>query len=250
MSTVVAFAGARGGVGRSEIAVVFARSAAKAGHKAAVIDAHEGEGSAGMLLGIDPHDTHERLPAWAAAVADGPIGNEGLVARMVAQGVDGVALVRGASGFGWTLDNPVSMDRIVRSLEPVYEVIAIACPPVPTPAAFGAVRAAGSVVVVSAPATVGLYQTLQFLDLLREEKRPPRGLVVTCPHGERVGSAEPIADLLQCPVLGIAPFDRGLGGIGRPRDLDGAFGRAVRVALDPILPGIAPAARKVWWKRG
>lgn len=250
MSTVVAFAGARGGVGRSEIAAVFARATARVGHRSVVIDAHEGEGPLGMLLGIDPSDTHERLPAWAAAVADGPIGNEGLVARMVAQGVDGVALVRGASGFDWTLDNPVSMDRIVRSLEPVYEVIAIACPPLPTPATLGAVRVARSLVVVSDPSAAGLHQTVQFLGLLREEKRPPRGLVITCPHGERVNSADGIADLLGCAVLGIVPFDRGLGGISRPRDLEGAFGRAVRTALDPMLPGIASAARKAWWRRG
>jgi len=249
MSTVIAFVGARGGVGRSEIAAVFARASAKAGHKVAVMDAHEGEGPVGVLLGTDPHDTHERLPAWAAAVADGPIGNEGLVSSMVAVSPDGVGLVRGAFGLGWTLDNAALMDSIIRSLERVYEVIAIACPPLPTAAVLGALRAASAIVVVTDPGTAGLHQTAQFLALLREEKRPPAGVLLTCPHGETAPDAGGVAELLGCSVLGMVPFDRALGVSAPPRVLDGPFARAVRVALDPVVPGIAPAMRTTWWRR-
>ncbi len=249
MSTVLALVGARGGVGRSEIASVFARAVAQTGTSVAVIDAHEGEGPVGMLLGIDPHDTHERLPAWAAAVADGPIGNEGLLHSMVATSPDGVGLVRGAFGFGWTLEHPAWMDNIIQSVQAVYAVVVIVCPPMATAATLGALRTAGIIVLVTDPSTAGLHQTAQFLALLQEEKRPPAGVLITCPHAEVVPDRGVVAELLGCSVLGVVPFDRTLAIAAPPRALDGPFARSVRVALDPMVPGIAPATPRAWWRR-
>lgn len=247
---IVTIAGLRGGTGKSEIAAVLAAAAAQAGRRVAAIDAHEAEGPLPMLLGLDPEDTHERMRSWAAAVEDGPLSNTGVAAGMMAPTATGVDMVRGEASLRYSLPDPVLMERIAGTLAGMYDLVVIDSGPLPTPAALGAARIAGALFLVTDPTLAGFYQTRHLVEALAGSEIRPKGLLVNCPHHEPLPEPADLPDLPDTGTyLGAIPWDKALLGDQRPRDLTGPFAAAVRDALDPILPGIAPPPPKRWWRR-
>ncbi len=250
MSAIVTIAGLRGGAGKSEVAAVLAAAATLAGRRVAAIDAHEAEGPLPMLLGLPPGDSHERLPSWAAAVQDGPLSNAGVAAGMMAPTASGVDLVRGEASLRYSLPDPALMERIAATLATMYDLVVIDSSPLPTPAALGAARAAGALLLVTDPTLAGFYQTRHLAEALAAAGIRPKGLLVNCPHHEPTPEPGDLPELPDTgPYLGAIPWDRALLGDQRPRDLSGPFAAAVRAALDPIVPGIAPPPQKRWWRR-
>jgi|GEM_PF-3698189 len=102
---IVAIAGGPGGAGRTEVAAVLARAAGALGRRVAAVDAAEGEGPLGMLLGLDPEDARERMAAWAQAVADGPVSNAGIIAADAQQAAV-TELAQGGLRLGNEVPNP------------------------------------------------------------------------------------------------------------------------------------------------
>jgi|GEM_PF-4050272 len=247
MSTVITVAGLRGGAGKSEVAAILAAAAVKAGRRVVAIDAHEAEGPMPMLLGLAPSDTHERLRSWAGAVVDGPLANAGVAASMLAPTAVGVDLVRGEATLRYSLPDPVLMQRIAETLAAIYDVVVIDSGPLPTPAALGAARASGALIFVTDPTLAGFYQTRHLSEALTAQGIRPRGVLVNCAHGEPLPEPADLPDMAETAYLGAIPWDRALLGDQRPRQSDGPFARAVRTALDPLLPGIAPPQPRPWW---
>lgn len=244
MGTTVAIAGGPGGAGRSEVAAVLARAAAALGRRVVAVDAAEGEGPLGMLLGLDPRDAHDRMDAWAAAVAAGPVSNPGVIDNMLAPTASGVRQVRGLGTLGWSLPEPELLGRVIESLAAVADLIVVDCPGLPTAAALGAWRAADAIVLVTGPKPSDLYVTQQAAHAVGR----PVSVLLNCAHGEPRPEAAEMAAALDLPVLGTVPWDRALAGGCTPRALDGPFARAVRATLDPLARGIAPVPQP-WWRR-
>ena len=245
--SVIAVCGGQGGCGTSEVAALLARALAATGGTVAAVDAGEGEGTLGMLLGLDPAAPGERMAAWAQAVAAGPVGHPAVIDHMLTPTSSGVQLVRGAAGLGWSLGEPVLLGRVAQSIAAVRDWVVLDAPALPTAAAVGAWRAARTLVLVTGPKPQDLYRTHQTLTAIAAEGLRVAGLLVDCAHGEPVADGGEIATAMEVPLLGVVPWDRALAGGSRPRMLDGPFGRAVRRSLAALAPAIAPEPR-AWWR--
>ena len=245
---VVAVCGGQGGCGATEVAALLARALAATGKAVAAIDASEGEGPLGMLLGLDPGAGGERMAAWAQAVVDGPLGHPAVLEHMLAPTASGVHLVRGTAGLRWSLGEPALVGRIVQSLAAVRDWVVCDAPALPTAGAVGAWRAADALLLVTGPKPADLYRAHQTLVAIAAEGLRVRGLIVNAAHAESAPAGEEIASALEVPLLGVVPWDRALAAGSVPRALDGPFGCAVRAGLVSVAPGIAPAARP-WWRR-
>jgi MinD-like ATPase involved in chromosome partitioning or flagellar assembly len=244
--SVIAVCGGQGGCGTSEVAALLARALAAAGGTVAAVDAAEGEGALGMLLGLDPEAPGERMAAWAQAVADGPVGHPAVIDHMLTPTSSGVHLARGAAGLRWSLGEPALLGRIAQSLAAVREWVVLDTPALPTAAAVGAWRAAGTLVLVTGPKPQDLYRAHQTLTALAAEGVRVGGVLVDCAHGEPAPDGGEISSALDVPLLGVVPWDRALASGSGPRLLDGPFGRAVRRGLAALAPAIAPESR-AWW---
>ena len=246
--SVIAVVGGQGGCGATEVAALLARALAAAGRTVAAIDASEGEGPLGMLLGVDPDGPGERMAAWAQAVVDGPIGHPAVLEHMLSPTSCGVHLVRGTAGLRWSLGEPARLGRIAQSLTAVRDWVVCDAPALPTAAAVGAWRAAGTLVLVTGPKPQDLYRAHQILTAAAAEGVRVGGVLVNCAHGEPVPDGGEIAAALDVPLLGVVPWDRALAAGSEARPLGGPFGRAVRGALGSVAAGIAPSAVP-WWPR-
>ena len=244
--SVIAVCGGQGGCGTSEVAALLARTLAAAGGTVAAIDAAEGEGTLGMLLGLDPAAPGERMDAWAQAVADGPVGHPAVIDHMLTPTASGVRLVRGVAGLRWSLGEPALLGRIVQSIATVGDWVVLDAPALPTAAALGAWRSAGALVLVTGPKPQALYRAHQALNAIAAEGPRVAGLLVDCAHGEPAPDGAAIAAALEVPLLGVLPWDRALADGSAPRRLDGPFGRAVRRGLAALAPAITPESRP-WW---
>ena len=246
--SVIAVCGGQGGCGATEVAALLARALAATGKTVAAIDASEGEGPLGMLLGLDPDGPGERMAAWAQAVVDGPIGHPAVLEHMLAPTASGVQLVRGTAGLRWSLGEPALLGRIAQSLAAVRDWVVCDAPALPTAAAVGAWRAAGTVVLVTGPKPQDLYRAHQILTAAAAEGVRVGGVLVDCAHGEPAPDGGEIAGALDVPLLGVVPWDRALAAGSTPRPLGGLFGCAVRGGLSSVASGIAPPAVP-WWQR-
>lgn len=248
--SVIVVCGGQGGCGTSEVAALAARALAATGGTVAAVDAGEGEGTLGMLLGLAPAAPGERMAAWAQAVADGPVSHPAVIDHMLTPTASGVHLVRGMAGLRWSLGEPALLGRIVQSIAAVREWIVLDAPALPTAAAVGAWRAAGSLVLVTGPKPQDLYRAHQTLAAIAAEGPRVAGLLVDCAHGEPAPDGAEIASALEVPLLGVVPWDRALARGSAARALDGPFGRAVRRGLAALAPAIAPESRSWWrWRR-
>ena len=245
---VVAVCGGQGGCGATEVAALLARALAATGKAVAAIDASEGEGPLGMLLGLDPGAGGERMAAWAQAVVDGPLGHPAVLEHMLAPTASGVHLVRGTAGLRWSLAEPALLGRIAQSLAAVRDWVVCDAPALPTAGAVGAWRAADAVLLVSGPKPADLYRAHQTLAAIAAEGLRVRGLIVNAAHAEPLPAGEEVAAALEVPLLGVVPWDRALASGPAQPALDGPFGCAVRAGLASVAPGIAPPPR-LWWRR-
>ena len=246
--SVIAVCGGQGGCGATEVAALLARALAAGGKTVAAIDASEGEGPLGMLLGVDPDGPGERMAAWAQAVIDGPIGHPAVIEHMLAPTSSGVHLVRGTAGLRWSLEEPARLGRIAQSLVAVRDWVVCDAPALPTAAAVGAWRAAGTLVLVTGPKPQDLYRAHQILTATAAEGVRVGGVLVNCAHGEPAPDGAEIAAALDVPLLGVVSWDRALVAGSEPRLLGGPFGRGVRGGLSTVAAGIATAAVP-WWQR-
>ncbi len=245
---VITVCGGQGGCGTSEVAALLARSLAAAGGAVAAVDAAEGEGTLGMLLGLDPEAQGERMAAWVQAVVDGPVGHPAVIDHMLTPTASGVQLVRGAAGLGWSLGEPVLLGRVAQSIAAVRDWVVLDAPALPTAAAVGAWRAARTLVLVTGPKPQDLYRAHQTLTAIAAEGVRVGGVLVDCAHGEPAPDGGEIAAALDVPLLGVVPWDRALAAGSTPRPLGGPFGCAVRAGLSSVASGMAPPAMP-WWQR-
>lgn len=220
---VVAFASAKGGVGKTTCTVASALVLARAGKTVGILDVDMQGASAHLFLGIQP-----RLPEEKQGILPLPV-------------VDGVSLMSVApftGERGLPLRGPEVTDAILELLAVTIwegiEILLIDMPPGIAEEILDLARLVPRLeaLVVSTPAAVSIRVVERLLSVLRELGIPVPGLIANMVDGD----AGPVRDLASRAGVGLVaevPFDPSVEkAFGNPRELAaGSAGKALGAAM-------------------
>lgn len=202
MVNIVAFAGSKGGSGKSTVVVNLGVAMARLGRSVVLLDADLMMSTLGLMLGLEGHKTtlHDVL-AGEAKISDA-----------ICRGPEGVKVVPG--GVALEAVQRVKLDnlkKVVQSLAGKFDYVLIDVPSGLDRDAITAMSLANNFVLVVTPNIASLSNAIKTKLIAETLNVKPLGVVVTRSLGKDLDiSANEISVTLDLPVLAVVPEDPAL----------------------------------------
>ncbi len=246
-ATTITVFSAKGGVGKSTIAVNLAVALARRGHETVLVDADVSFGDAGDLLDLKPDLTIAELTAPSA-----DLGPEGPLSRLTRHESGLCVIAAPRQPLAWREISGDRFRRVVEELQRRFDMVIIDCSCQLNDVTMAALQEASFVLWVTTPEYTAVKDSIQAFTALRQLGFPLERIRIALNHVSPDSDVRPqaIAEAMGQALFWSVPYDRMLRRstmVGKPIVLEQPDTAAATslVELAAVVSGVgAPPPRR------